>query len=66
MSLDRPPVPYHDLDLSEGWEQVPGGAPGVEQKMLSDVLDEEAKRGVRTRLIRFRPGTVAPDVFLHD
>ncbi|MDD9715892.1 cupin domain-containing protein [Dinoroseobacter sp. PD6] len=66
MSLDRPPVPYHDLDLSEGWEQVPGGAPGVEQKMLSDVLDEEAERGVRTRLIRFRPGTVAPDVFLHD
>jgi hypothetical protein len=62
----KPPVPFHHLDLDAGWEQVPGGAPGVEQKMLSGALDETAKTGVRTRLIRFRPGTIAPDVFLHD
>ncbi|MDJ0992885.1 MAG: cupin domain-containing protein [Dinoroseobacter sp.] len=62
----KPPVPYHDLQLDEGWEQVPGGAPGVEQKMLSGALDESEKHGVRTRLIRFQPGTVAPDEFLHD
>lgn len=66
MTYARPPVPYHDLDLTEGWEQVPGGAPGVEQKMLSGALDEDAKQGVRTRLIRFQPGTIAPDEFLHD
>jgi len=62
----KPPLPMHPLDLQAGWEQVPGGAPGVEQKMLSGVLDETAKIGARTRLIRFRPGTVAPDVFVHD
>ena len=65
MSL-KPPVSFHELDNDHGWEQVPGGAPGVEQKMLSGALDEEAKTGVRTRLIRFQPGAVAPDVFLHD
>ena len=62
----KPPVPFHLLDLESGWAQVPGGAPGVEQKMLSGALDEAAKVGVRTRLIRFRPGTVAPTVFMHD
>lgn len=62
----KPAVPFHLLDLSDGWEQVPGGAPGVQQKMLSGALDETAKVGVRTRLIRFLPGTVAPNVFLHD
>ena len=62
----KPPVPFHMLDNVSGWEPVPGGAPGVEQKMLSGALDEDAKVGVRTRLIRFQPGTVAPNVFVHD
>ena len=65
MSL-KPPVDFHELDTETGWEPVPGGATGVEQKLLSGALDEDAKRGVRTRLIRFRPGTVAPNTFLHD
>ncbi len=65
MSL-KPPVDFHELDTETGWEPVPGGAPGVEQKLLSGALDEDAKRGVRTRLIRFQPGTVAPNTFLHD
>ena len=60
------PVPFHMLDNESGWEPVPGGAPGVKQKMLSGALDEEAKIGVRTRLIRFQPGTVAPNLFVHD
>lgn len=62
----KPPVDFHTLDLLTGWEPVPGGAPGVEQKMLSGELDEAAGIGVRTRLIRFLPGTVAPNVFVHD
>lgn len=62
----KPAVPFASVDLSSGWEQVPGGAEGVEQKMLSGALDETAQVGVRTRLIRFRPGTVARDVFVHD
>lgn len=62
----KPPVPFHELDNETGWEPVPGGAPGVQQKMLSGALDEEEKTGVRTRLIRFLPGTVAPAIFVHD
>lgn len=62
----KPPVAFHTLDLLTGWEQVPDGAPGVEQKMLSGSLDETAQIGVRTRLIRFLPGAVAPNVFVHD
>ncbi|MCE8009651.1 cupin domain-containing protein [Aestuariivita sp.] len=65
MSL-KPAIAFHDLDPETGWEPVPGGAAGVEQKMLSGALDEEAKIGVRTRLIRFVPGTIAPHIFLHD
>ena len=62
----KPSVPMHVLADGEGWEPVPGGAPGVEQRMLSGALDEDARCGVRTRLIRFRAGTVAPNVFVHD
>ncbi|MFD0917178.1 cupin domain-containing protein [Pseudahrensia aquimaris] len=62
----KPPIPFGPVDLDAGWEQVPGGAPGVQQKMLSGLLEEDVMRGVRTRLIRFLPGTVAPDQFLHD
>ena len=62
----KPPFPFHELDNDTGWEPVPGGAPGVEQKMLSGALDENARTGVRTRLIRFQPDTVAPAIFVHD
>lgn len=62
----NPTISFHELDMETGWEPVLGGAPGVEQKMLSGRLDETEKVGVRTRLIRFRAGTVAPDTFLHD
>lgn len=62
----KPAVPFHLLDLEAGWEQVPGGAEGVQHKPLSGALDEDAKIGVRTRLIRFLPGTVAPNIFVHD
>lgn len=62
----KPPVPFCPVDLDDGWEPVPGGADGVEQKMLSGALDEPNQIGVRTRLIRFRPGTVASSEFLHD
>ena len=62
----KSPIPFHEIEYDTGWTPVPGGAQGVEQKMLSGALDEEAKVGVRTRLIRFQPGTVAPDVFVHD
>lgn len=61
----KPTVDFHALNMQEGWEPAPGAAPGVEQKMLSGSLDETAGIGVRTRLIRFAPGTVVPNQFVH-
>lgn len=62
----QPAVPFRELDNDAGWEPVPGSPPGIEQKVLSGALDEDAKAGVRTRLIRFQPGTIVPNVLLHD
>ncbi|MGR3342288.1 MAG: cupin domain-containing protein [Paracoccaceae bacterium] len=62
----KPAIPFGPVDLEDGWAPVPGSADGVAQKMLSGDLDETAGTGVRTRLIRFQPGTVAPNEFLHD
>lgn len=62
----KPEIPCHGIDLDDGWTPVPDAAPGVEQKLLSGALDEAAATGVRTRLIRFQPGTIVPDVFVHD
>ncbi len=58
-------IDFHRLDMETGWEPAPGAAPGIEQKMLSGSLDEEKRIGVRTRLIRFQPGAIAPDTFVH-
>lgn len=66
MTMPKPPVDFHQLDVETGWEPAPGAAPGIEQKMLSGALDEENKVGVRTRLIRFQPGAIGPDQFVHD
>lgn len=62
----KPAIPFAGIDLETGWTPVPGGAPGVMEKRLSGTLDEAGKIGVRTRLIRFDPGTVAPMEFVHD
>jgi hypothetical protein len=62
----KPPVLFHELDMDSGWEPVPGGARGVQQILLSGELDEENHLGVRTRLIRFLPGTIAPMEFVHE
>lgn len=49
------------VDLSEGWEPVPG-TEGIAIKPLSGDFDEGASRGFRTRYVRFAPGgqTFAP------
>ena len=44
----------------------PGYPPGIQQKVLSGALDEAAKRGSRTRLLRFAPGVYTTQPFVHD
>ena len=66
MNEIKPAVQFHELDLDGGWEPVPGGVDGLEQKLLSGRLNEETQVGVRTRLIRFHAGTKNPETFVHD
>jgi hypothetical protein len=52
--------------MSQGWAVPPGYPKGIEQKILSGALDEPAKYGSRTRLLRFQPGVFTTKPFVHD
>jgi len=54
------------LDLATGWVPVPGYPPGIEHKILAGSLDETARRGSRTRLLRFQPGAFTTEPFIHE
>jgi hypothetical protein len=56
----------HVLDMTSGWE-IPAGYPdGIEQKILAGALDEQGRRGTRTRLLRFAPGVFTTAPFVHE
>ena len=57
---------FFTLDLSSGWETPEGYPDGIEQKILAGSLDEENKKGSRTRLLRFQPGAFTTKPFEHD
>jgi hypothetical protein len=66
MSVNKQHKEFHTLDMSAGWETPPGYPAGIAQKILSGALDEKGKRGTRTRLLRFAPGTFTTAPFVHD
>jgi hypothetical protein len=57
---------FHTLDMSAGWHAPAGYPPGFAQKVLAGELDETAKRGNRTRLLRLDPGAFSTVPFVHD
>ena len=57
---------FHAVDMDRGWETPPGYPRGIEQKILAGSLDEAAKRGNRSRLLRFAPGVFTTKPFVHD
>lgn len=57
---------FHALDMASGWEVPPGYPAGIQQKILAGSLDEAARRGSRTRLLRFEPGVFTTEPFVHD
>jgi hypothetical protein len=66
MSVNKEHKEFHSLDMNDGWH-VPAGYPvGIEQKILSGALDEQGKRGSRTRLLRFKPGVYTTAPFVHE
>lgn len=64
--MAKPHLEFFRLDLDEGWETPPGYPEGIHQKILASDLDEEAKTGSRTRLLRFQPGVFTTEPFVHD
>ena len=66
MAVNKHHDEFYALDLKSGWETPAGYPEGIEQKIIAGGLDEENRRGTRTRLLRFAPGvfTVAP--FTHE
>lgn len=66
MTVNKEHKEFHTLDMGAGWETPPGYPKGIAQKILSGSLDEEAKRGSRTRLLRFAPGVFTTAPFVHD
>ncbi|HEY2413592.1 MAG TPA: hypothetical protein VGI40_15185 [Pirellulaceae bacterium] len=57
---------FFTLDMNSGWEQVPGYPVGIDHKILAGSLDEENRRGSRTRLLRFQPGVFTTQPFYHE
>ena len=62
----RGPIEMEPFDLDTGWAQLPGFPEGLMVKSLADDLDEEAKRGARTRLVKFAPGACTTNPLVHD
>lgn len=66
MAVNKLHDEFHTLDMASGWEVPPGYPSGIQQKILSGSLDEAARRGSRTRLLRFQPGVFTTAPFVHN
>jgi len=66
MGKPKPHLEFVGVDLKAGWETPPGYPPGFTQKVLASDIDEQAKRGSRTRLLRIEPGAYSSEPFVHD
>jgi len=53
-------------DMDTGWETPPGYPDGIKQKILAGAIDDDAKTGSRTRLLRFDPGVYTTVPFVHE
>ena len=65
MAINKLHDEFKTLDMNSGWETPPGYPAGIQQKILSGALDEENKRGSRSRLLRFDPGVYTTAPFVH-
>ncbi|MGA7452860.1 MAG: cupin [Rhodoplanes sp.] len=57
---------FKAIDMTTGWETPTGYPEGIQQKILAGSLDETAKTGNRSRLLRFASGVHTTKAFVHD
>lgn len=67
MSKVKPHLEFVGVDMKADWTS-PGAnyPPGFTQKVLASDIDEQAKRGSRTRLLKIEPGAYSTESFVHD
>ncbi|MFG1207206.1 cupin domain-containing protein [Xanthobacter flavus] len=66
LKTSRGPIEMEPFDLDTGWTELPGFPEGLLVKFLADDLDEDAKSGARTRLVKFTPGAFTTHPLVHD
>jgi hypothetical protein len=66
MAINKQHKEFHLLDMTQGWVTPVGYPSGIQQKILSGELDEQARRGSRTRFLRFQPGVFTTKPFVHE
>jgi len=66
MSVNKPHLEFHRVDMNSGWSTPSGYPAGIEQKVLAGSLDEQRRCGSRTRLLRFAPGVFTTEPFVHE
>ena len=66
MAINKQHKEFHLLDMTEGWVTLAGYPSGIQQKILSGALDEQGRRGSRTRFLRFQPGVFTTKPFVHE
>ena len=66
MPMNKPHLEFHTLNMDEGWETPAGYPSGIQQKILASDINETAKMGSRSRLLRFQPGVFTTKPFIHD
>ncbi len=66
MPISKEHKEFFAVDMDAGWETPPGYPDGIQQKTLAGSIDDAAKTGSRTRLLRFEPGVYTTEPFVHD
>jgi hypothetical protein len=66
MGFDKGHKEFHKLEMQTAWHTPAGYPAGIQQKIIAGDLDEKNKRGNRTRLLKFVPGTYTTKPFVHE
>ncbi|MGY8958482.1 MAG: cupin domain-containing protein [Alphaproteobacteria bacterium] len=66
MAVTKEHKEFHAVDFAQGWETPEGYPEGIKQKILAGSIDDDAKRGSRSRLLRFDPGVYTTVPFVHE
>ena len=65
MSVNKLHTEFGAVDLNSGFATPPGYPPGFTEKILAGSLDENNRKGARTRLLRIAPGEFTTAPFVH-